>query len=372
VAPFLAADKFAAAIRPRRVGVRVRTFQSATLSARITDTLRRLPRVKAELTIGGLLPAEKAEFKPVYRSPVIDEPLANRLQDFAADALLTDATRIPADTVAVFGENRRFIEAFLVGANHEMNKELRWREFPTDMRGTIFRRFWDRGRPAGDPAGDDIADIHTWNDALGRHFAPADVNQASDLVIVIRSEAVRKLDMPIVILNEAAGSAWQSGSGIDHEPIFVGKVAPDIAFYGFSVTREHILGAARDRTFLLVYEPAGRLRFGLDVASASVRQKRQDVAAQSLAFPIRTLGRSEQRVTLRRDPPPPVSPSPASWDDFSWQQVGLTGGGYVDFTRRFAVPGGPDLWGANKTSASIARSFWQKPVVVVVPLKRIL
>jgi hypothetical protein len=31
----------------------------------------------------------------------------------------------------------------MVGLNHEMASELRWREFPTDLRGSYFRSFWD-------------------------------------------------------------------------------------------------------------------------------------------------------------------------------------------------------------------------------------
>ena len=30
-----------------------------------------------------------------------------------------------------------------MGLNHEMASELRWREFPTDLRGSYFRSFWD-------------------------------------------------------------------------------------------------------------------------------------------------------------------------------------------------------------------------------------
>jgi hypothetical protein len=371
VSTFLAADRFAGAARARRLGVRVRTFQSTAWSAKLTDTLKKLPRVKADISIGGRLPPEQSDGKPIYRSPVIEEPLADRLRQFAVDSILTDASRIPPDTVALFEENRRFIEAFLVGANHEMNKELRWREFPTDMRGTIFSRFWNRGRPANDPAGDDIAAIHTWNDKLGRHFAPGDVNKQSDLVIVIHSAVVRKLDLPIVVINEAVGTEWQSGTGINHEPVFFGKVGDDIAYYGFDVSRNHILREVRDRVFLLIYEPAGRLRFGLDVATAAVRAQRQDVATQSLAFPIRRLGRSESRVLLRRDPPAPIPAHPAKWDDFSWQHVNLTAAGYIDFTGSFTIPGQPDFWGPGKTGASVARSFWQKPLVAVLPLKRI-
>jgi len=179
------------------------------------------------------------------------------------------------------------------------------------------------------------------------------------------------LDLPIVVINEAVGTEWQSGSGINHEPVFFGKVGDDIAYYGFDVARDHILREVRDRVFLLIYEPAGRLRFGLDVATAAVRAQRQDVATQSLAFPIRTLGRSEGRVLLRRDPPTPVPASPAKWDDFSWRHVNLTAAGYVDFNGSFTIPGQPDFWGPGKTAASVARSFWQKPLVAVLPLKRI-
>ena len=39
--------------------------------------------------------------------------------------------------------NPRFIESYMVGLNHEMARELLWREYPTDQRGTCFRQFWD-------------------------------------------------------------------------------------------------------------------------------------------------------------------------------------------------------------------------------------
>ena len=39
--------------------------------------------------------------------------------------------------------NDVFTEAFLVGLSDEMGRELLWRSYPTDMRGTYFHRFWD-------------------------------------------------------------------------------------------------------------------------------------------------------------------------------------------------------------------------------------
>jgi len=40
-----------------------------------------------------------------------------------------------------------------------MGRELLWRGYPTDQRGTCFRRFWDRKRAPSDPTGDDIPQI---------------------------------------------------------------------------------------------------------------------------------------------------------------------------------------------------------------------
>ena len=34
----------------------------------------------------------------------------------------------------------------MVGLNHEFARELLWREYPTDQRGSYFRQFWDVAR----------------------------------------------------------------------------------------------------------------------------------------------------------------------------------------------------------------------------------
>lgn len=369
---FLDTQTFQASARPRLTGVRVARFDSSGIAGRLTEAVKRLPAAKAAATIAGLRLAEQQVIAPVYRSPVITEPLADLLRQFANEAILTDASRIPTDRVALFEENRSFIEAFLVGANHEMNKELRWREFPTDMRGTIFKRFWNRNRAANDPNGDDIAAIHGWTKALGKNFPPGDADQAGNLVVVIRSDLVAKLELPIVVLNIAQGTSWQSGSGVNHESVFSGKVTRDIAYYGFDVSRELILGQVLPRCFLVLYEPAGRLRFGLDIATASVRQARQNIGTQSLAFPIRQLNRTESRVLARPTPPAAAPVVPATWDDFSWVHVARQPSGYIDFNTTLSVPGNPDYWGIGKTSATLARSFWQKPLAAVLPLRRVV
>jgi hypothetical protein len=63
----------------------------------------------------------------------------------------------------------------------------------------------------------------------------------------------------------------------------------------------------------------------------------------------------------------------ATWDDLSWVHMTLDGRGYinVDLTSP-GVAESPNYWSASRDSASIARSFWQKPIAAVVPAARIL
>ncbi len=301
-------------------------------------------------------------------------PLSTYLPDLSRDAMLSDADRMPENTVSLFLENRKFIEAFLVGANHEMNNELRWREFPTDLRGTVFRRFWDRHLPPADTDGDDIADIHTWRKKLGNHFPPSDNDNKANVIAVIRGDIVRKLGDPIMAINIAPGNQWQFGQGEDHEPIFSGKIGRDIAYFGFDIARTTLLSPqVRDRAFFVIYERPGRLRFGMDVANAVVRAARADLTVRRYAIKTQTL-----RQEFRQSPPmvlaPPAAPppSPANPDDLSWSHAPLTGSNHIDFGRNVAFGAPPQHWNNAKTSASLARAMWQKPVAGVLPLRRVL
>ena len=70
------------------------------------------------------------------------------LRDLAPQLLLPGVDHIPPDTVALLETTPRLIEAYMVGLNHELSRELLWREYPTDLRGSPFRQFWDvRGQP---------------------------------------------------------------------------------------------------------------------------------------------------------------------------------------------------------------------------------
>jgi len=370
----LGVDGFAGRARPRSIDVPVREFDSAPLASALSAMLKRLPATKAAYVVGGRVGREADRIAPLYRSPAVPLPLARFLEKLDPSHLIPGVAKLPDNTVSIFQENRHFIEALLAGANHDVNNLLRWREFPTDMRGTVLRRFWDRGHPSDDVNGEDIPEIHTWTQNLGEHFPPGAQDKEADFVVVIRGDIIRKLGQLIVVVNEAPGTSWQSGQGVNHSPAFFGRIGRDIAYYGFDVSRDRLLSQnVRDRVFLLLYEPPGRLRFGLDVANATVRRQRRDHQAIKQGFPTATLLR---RYAAYPGPLSAVGAAPpaqaGTWADFSWSHVNVSQSGYIDFDQSIRLQGEPDYWGPDKTSASIARATWQQPVAGVLPLARIL
>ena len=369
-------------IRPARVPtVTVRTYSSVDLVAPLARTLARLPVYKSLVSVRGLKETERARVRPVWRAPEIAYPMSAMLKQVSETALFAGAENLPDNTVAVVEENRPFVEAFLLGMNHEMNRELRWREFPTDMRGTIFRRFWDRGHPKGDPAGDDIGPIHEWDARLGRNVPDAASNAKENLIVVIRGDIVRKLGDPILAINIAGDDAgFTAGAGRDLAPAFIGKIGGDTSYYGFEISREEVLDPAlRDRVFFVIYEPAGRLRFGLDVGSLAVRQARRDETMMTYGFKMESLTARPYRPQLPfegrarqvQTDAPPLSQI-TGWDQLSWAHLVPGASGYIDVSARRSVPLSPNHLGGSRTSASLARAFWQKPVAGVLPLRRVL
>ena len=76
-------------------------------------------------------------------APEFPQPMYEPLQDLSKDHILPGVETIPQNTVSLLATNRRFIESYMCGLNHEFSGELLWREYPTDHRGTYFRQFWD-------------------------------------------------------------------------------------------------------------------------------------------------------------------------------------------------------------------------------------
>jgi hypothetical protein len=357
---------------PRAIAVT--TVQPASLSTALTGLFASLPTLKAQFRLPGLGVLETQKLDPIMRAPVIPDPLVEPLKAFASRSILRATDAMPNNSVAVVKENRAFVEAFLVGASHEMNNELRWREFPVDMRGTIFARFWNRKQPASDPTGDDIAPIHGWTQPLGANYPPHDTDRKEALVVLLRGDLVRRFDNILVVVNHAATAVYQAGHGTDSPPVFSGRLGNDLAYYGFDVARDTML-ADKTRYFFQIYEAPGKVRFGLDIGSAQVRRDRFQYRTAALPFPLATLGRNPLRsyVPAHLITGHPAAAHPATWDALSWSNMTLDGAGFIDFVATNPQVGeAPNYWSATRDAATLARSFWQKPIAAVLPATRVL
>jgi len=363
-------DTLAAPPRP----IAIEPLPTDDMRGAIGGFVARLPTIKAGFRIKGLLAAESEKLDPIMRAPTIADPLVEALKVFSSGSILRATDSMPNNTVAVVKENRAFVEAFLLGANHEMNNELRWREFPTDMRGTVFARFWDRKRAPSDPTGDDIPPLHTWSKPLGQNYPPHDTDRKEALVLLVRGDLVRRFGEILVVVNHAPSGTYHQGQGVDSPPVFKGRLGDDLAYFGFDVARDTVL-ADKSRYFFVLYEAPGRVRFGLDIGSAQVRRDRFRFATAALAFPLVSFGRDPAKAFtpahLRTAAPAPVQPT--TWDQLSWSHMRLDAAGYIDFVATAPqVSEAPNYWSLARDSASLARSFWQKPIAAVMPATRVL
>ena len=193
---------------------------------------------------------------PIMVGPEFPTPLHTVLADKSADHFLPGIGEIPPNSVVLAETNSRFIEAFMVGINHEMNHELQWREYPTDRRGTPFQQFWT---PAAD--GPDIPPIHTWNDAsgLGQNLIGGTVGS---VVLLIRSELLLHYPNTGIYAAPALNDGTLDTDATPVRPIMQNRLDPDMTFVMLPLTRTDMLSGSG--YFVVFQEQATELRFGLD------------------------------------------------------------------------------------------------------------
>jgi hypothetical protein len=198
-------------------------------------------------------------------APRLPTPLSEIFGARFRDLLLPSTAQIAPDSLLAVEVDRGFVEAFLVGANQELNRELLWRGVPADRRATAFRRFWNRTDP-----GDDIPAIADWpaSKALGDNAAPMDAG------VLLRSEIVHRCPSLLVA---AVPGVW----GSDHKrrpssdaravrlPVIRTLVGDDLLYVGFAgLTLTDLVGQSSPTGpagwFLMLAENPVDPRFGLD------------------------------------------------------------------------------------------------------------
>jgi hypothetical protein len=232
---------------------------------------------------------------PIMAYPVIHRPMYEAIRDLGVEYLLPNINLIPNNTITLLETNQRFVEALMAGLNHEFGRELLWREFPTDQRGSYFRQFWDSTdyvtEPPLTPAqratlAMDIDEMHLWerHTALGTHFGPARavVNDANKVVVVFKGDLLKKFSNLVIYAQRAK---WQVGDtnfaqhrvlDTTHAPVyplFGASIAPDTQFLGFNLTVPEAKGDDQGPDpgyFFVMKERPGEIRFGVDAPDGNV------------------------------------------------------------------------------------------------------
>jgi hypothetical protein len=262
-------------------------------------------------------------------APEFPQPMYESLRDWFEGMLLPGLDLVPPNTVAVLETNERFIEAFLVGLNHEFSRELVWRGYPTTRRGTYFRRFWDtRG---GSEAAGVVPPIRTWpaESRLGSHLAGA--AGQGQLVLLVRGDVLNRFPRAVVYAVEAewAPDGTRRLGTNERYPLFRGSSRGDVTFVGFGLSEEEARGATGPPGsagwFFVIQEQPVAPRFGFDEAGGN-------------------------------------GPSaPGTWNDLTWADVDLSAGSYVVLGGRLAnrtlpASAGPSpsaTWGANAAHMAV-------------------
>lgn len=278
------------------------------LEATFVATLRSKldPKVNFKRKLGAFFKGAVPEnHKPIMAYPRFPFPVYHYLKEISPDYIIPNVSEIEPNTITLMEPNWKFVESFLVGMNHEFSRELLWREFPTDMRGSYFRHFWDyENNPNVGSVAElselienqdkcaDIEKIHLWNSSLGNNQAKKGIG----LVLLIKGDLLRKYPNTLVYAQKAV---YQNDNSAlprklsDYDdlqnvkwPVLSGTLEPDVYFFGFELTPEEANG---NRTgdpgwFFVLRERPAQISFGLDDAAETL-------------------------------------PSLNSWDDLAWQHI---------------------------------------------------
>ncbi len=316
----------------------------------------------------------------VMAHPRIKKPMYQELAKLSPDWLMPGLNSVAMNSVNLLTHNQKYIEAFMLGLNYEMNRELLWRGYPTDQRATVFSYFWGynssmasvdqvvvSNAPANIGSGiydlspyRDIKDIHEWTDTQGTLSALGS-NSARSLsgnlsVLVIRDELLRKFPGTVIYLQE---SEWQKDANNNPiftqprkekasapvYPVFTGKLEPDVYLLGFNRETSAIKGGIEDPNnpgcFVVFQERVGELRFGAD----------------------------------EYDSTETYTNNIGSWSDVNWYHIKdnpLTPGfnpgsdGFINLNRNIVASNDPDQVVWHNNSATVAYALLQLPVKLSV------
>ncbi|GGT03061.1 hypothetical protein GCM10010271_00980 [Streptomyces kurssanovii] len=256
---------------------------------------------------------EARPLRPIMAHPKFTVPIAEELLARWPEWAIPGISALPADSVTLLETNPEFVAALLVGLNHEFNRELLWREFPTDQRGTPFARFWP-----GDDA--DVDEIARWplEAPLGSGLR---TGGEGSLALLVRGELLRRFPgTALLAVRGEEGKLPAAFGGVPGTPLALDESTVLYLFAGIDEQR-----ARAEDWFFVFREPMRGTQFGFD---------------------------SGQPVPVK------------TWADLTWSGVTVDAARFVRLAPAPATPSelppaDPPVWGRD--AADMARIAFQQP-----------
>ena len=203
---------------------------------------------------------------PVMAAPLFPDPTSFYLRELSEKYVLPSVEELKPNSISCFQSNPAFEEAFLAGMNTEMGRELLWREYPTDERGSCFRKFWDQNELPSDFAKGyfDVKYLHQWKGRLGENH---ESGKGKMVVFVIKSELMvmyPNTSLCLAVSKTAQGMGEYLESVLD--PVMTGWLSNDTFMAGFDVAQL----PKTDGIFLAFVETDKSQRFFRDLSSKKV------------------------------------------------------------------------------------------------------
>jgi len=267
-------------------------------------------------------------FDRVMAFPRLPFPLSRKLESIAPDVFLPGVGALPSDFIMAVKTNPRFVEALMIGANHEMGREMLWQGLPTDQRGTPFQHFWQRldGK-------EDIGFIHQWQAARALGAQPGSTEM---LVLLFRGRLLERFPNLSIYAYKIVGTEARPGgasppppgkdpSEMDPNwpktvmPVLRGHLNADITYVGFPIAPGDI-----GSYFFVVEEHMTEPRFGFD-----------------------------ERVGNGQNS--------SSWQDVDWDDIAVANGSYFGLAAlKKAQPATGSRW-VDPHAATVADAALQRP-----------
>jgi hypothetical protein len=362
--------------------LRARTDPASTLPLRLAATVSvaQLAVNTASAHVSAYLPRRASLdhrfmipklFDRVMAWPHLRNAFYRDLADYDKNAFMPGVDDLPQDLIMLVQVNQYFIDAVMAGANFEMNRELLWRGFPTDLRGTPFQRFWGRARfksLTDVELLNDMEPMHQWRaQPLGKR---TDENMVDPdrIALLVRGQLLRRYpntavyawkkrtspatpDDPTLLLKDASGNPPNAAA--IQTPVFSGFIAPDITFFGFDIDKADVA-----KWCFVLEEQMTEPRFGFDVPVTPPGQPQGTSRLQ----------RSALKSALAQMAVPGNALLARGYNPYkalSWTHLEVAAGAFASVAQLISVPDKPfasfPTLTPDATAADIAKALIQEP-----------